>query len=216
MHDNAPHPWLCIPLADYEAHMALPAVGQAQMLATLFHASLLEYFPRSVALIGCAGGNGLEHVAGTSTTRVVAIDINPQFVEAVRARFRRVIPELEPVVADIQALSHPVSPVDLIFAGLLFEYVDVEQTFRQMHSMLNPGGRIVSVIQLASAIPEVTPSPYISLSVLSTAIRIVSPSTLQAHAEHVGLHEMRTATVTASGGKEFQVQVFLKAQGEQQ
>ena len=25
-------PWLTIPLEDYEAHMALPAVGQAQML----------------------------------------------------------------------------------------------------------------------------------------------------------------------------------------
>ena len=28
-------PWLQIPLADYEAHMALPDIGQAQMLADL-------------------------------------------------------------------------------------------------------------------------------------------------------------------------------------
>jgi len=26
-------PWLTIPLEDYEAHMALPAVGQSQILA---------------------------------------------------------------------------------------------------------------------------------------------------------------------------------------
>ena len=29
----AGNPWLTIPLADYEAHMALPQVGQAQLLA---------------------------------------------------------------------------------------------------------------------------------------------------------------------------------------
>ena len=27
------NPWLSIPLEDYEGHMSLPAVGQAQMLA---------------------------------------------------------------------------------------------------------------------------------------------------------------------------------------
>ena len=46
---SADNPWLTIPLADYEAHMALPQVGQAQLLADLFAALVLEYVePESV------------------------------------------------------------------------------------------------------------------------------------------------------------------------
>lgn len=32
------NPWVAIPLADYEGHMASPAVGQAEMLAVARHA----------------------------------------------------------------------------------------------------------------------------------------------------------------------------------
>jgi hypothetical protein len=57
---SADNPWLTIPLSDYEAHTALPQVGQAQLLADLFAAEL-----RALAVVGrgarCAGGNGFEH-----------------------------------------------------------------------------------------------------------------------------------------------------------
>lgn len=41
------NPWLEIPLADYEAHMALPQVAQAQLLANIFGRILTEHGPRS-------------------------------------------------------------------------------------------------------------------------------------------------------------------------
>ncbi len=44
---SADNPWLTIPLADYEAHMALPQVGQAQLLADLFAAELRARSPSS-------------------------------------------------------------------------------------------------------------------------------------------------------------------------
>ncbi len=53
-------PWLDIPLADYEGHMALPYVAQAQLFSGLFAEALQEFSPESVALLGCAGGNGFE------------------------------------------------------------------------------------------------------------------------------------------------------------
>jgi hypothetical protein len=34
------NPWLDIPLSDYEGHMALPEVAQAQLLADVFSAQL--------------------------------------------------------------------------------------------------------------------------------------------------------------------------------
>jgi hypothetical protein len=73
-------PWLSIPLADYERHMALPQVGQAAALASEFERLLREHRPAAVALLGCAGGNGLERVDPATTQRVVAPDLNPGYV----------------------------------------------------------------------------------------------------------------------------------------
>ena len=49
------NPWLDIPLADYEAHMALPTVGQQQLIADQLGTLIGTYSPSSVAIIGCAG-----------------------------------------------------------------------------------------------------------------------------------------------------------------
>jgi hypothetical protein len=47
-------PWLTIPLEDYEAHMALPAVGQAQMLAEQLAILIERRAPASAAVMGAA------------------------------------------------------------------------------------------------------------------------------------------------------------------
>jgi len=74
------NPWLDIPLADYEDHMALAEVAQAQLLAGFFGEALREYSPQSVAVIGCAGGNGFEKIDPGITKRVAGIDINPDYI----------------------------------------------------------------------------------------------------------------------------------------
>ena len=58
-------PWREIPLSDYEAHMSLPSVGQARMLADQLALLLERHAPISVAIIGCAGGNGLDRIDST-------------------------------------------------------------------------------------------------------------------------------------------------------
>src|SRR5690349_21449618 len=118
------NPWLDIPLGDYEGHMASPQVGQAQLLSDTLAESLRTYSPRSIALLGCAGGNGLEQVDISKTDRVVCVDINPRYVEQVCARFGSRIPMLEATVGDIQSDDFSFAPVELVFAGLLLEYVD--------------------------------------------------------------------------------------------
>jgi hypothetical protein len=62
--------WLNIPLADYEAHMSMPTVGQAQMIADQFDRALKRWAPTSVAVIGCAGGNGLDRIEQGTLRRV--------------------------------------------------------------------------------------------------------------------------------------------------
>jgi len=60
------NPWLALPLEDYEGHMGLDAVNQLAPLADLFGEALARLRPRSVAILGVAGGNGLQHVDGRS------------------------------------------------------------------------------------------------------------------------------------------------------
>ena len=61
------NPWLDIPVADYEAHMALPAVGRSQLIADELGILLGAYSPGSVAIIGWPGGNGFDRIVGAST-----------------------------------------------------------------------------------------------------------------------------------------------------
>ena len=55
------NPWLTLPLDDYEGHMGSADVNQLAPLADLFGEALAHLRPRSVAVLGVAGGNGLEH-----------------------------------------------------------------------------------------------------------------------------------------------------------
>ncbi|HEX8756854.1 MAG TPA: class I SAM-dependent methyltransferase [Steroidobacteraceae bacterium] len=101
----ADNPWLTIPIEDYEAHMALPGIGQAQMLAEELARAASQISARSVAVVGCSGGNGLATLPA-SVRRIVAIDINPAYVEALRGRFDGCSAALELFVADIQTPVH--------------------------------------------------------------------------------------------------------------
>jgi hypothetical protein len=81
------HPWLEIPIADYEAHMALPAVGQAHLLGAALLRTVAQFQPCSLAVLGTAGGNGLEFVEHTSVRRMVALDFNPDYLALCSRRF---------------------------------------------------------------------------------------------------------------------------------
>ena len=203
------NPWLQIPLSDYEAHMALPHVRQAQLLSSIFGSALDTYTPRSIALLGCAGGNGLEQLEGRELGRVVAVDINPAYVEHVRARWRGRIAGLDLVVGDVEKDDLDIPPVDLVFAGLVLEYLDTVAALPRMRSMVRLGGTLITVLQSASAVtPEITPSPFRSLSALSSIMGLVPPDRLGTLAEEHGFRQIDVRAVQAEGGKHFIVQSF--------
>lgn len=79
--------WLDVPLDDYEGHMRAAGVGQLDVLRDLFAEALTVCRPASVAILGVAGGNGLDAIDPLSTTRVVGVDINPEYLAATGRRF---------------------------------------------------------------------------------------------------------------------------------
>ena len=106
------NPWLAIPLADYEGHMASPDVGQAEMLAKEFEALLKGHAPKTVALVGCAGGNGFDKAAEVGVARLVGIDLNARYIADAKDRYANTIPGLELHCADIQGDMPDVQAVE--------------------------------------------------------------------------------------------------------
>ena len=185
--------------------MALPHVGQAELLAEVLATALREHAPRSVAIFGCAGGNGFDRVP--LDTRLVGVDVNPDYVAVARKRHKK-RKGLELYVADVANDELPFEAVELAFAGLLLEYMDPRVALERIGKTLLPGGALVAVVQLASKRASVTPSPYTSLETLAPSMRLVSTAEL-VKAALAERYQLRAADVwKASGGKQFAVHTY--------
>jgi hypothetical protein len=203
------NPWLDIPLEDYEAHMSLPAVGQAQMIAEQLARAVERWDPRSMAVIGCAGGNGLDKIAGSTVERVVAVDVNPDYIERTRARHAQRLPKLQLVCADVQSESLIYEPVELTYAALLFEYVEILSTLRTIKRNSRANAVLTTVLQLSHpTICAVSPSPYSSLDSLTSAMTFVAPEALRHAAAEVGFAVADSTSIELPSGKQFCVQSF--------
>jgi SAM-dependent methyltransferase len=204
----ADNPWLTIPIEDYESHMALPEIGQAQMLAEELKRAILQTSATSVALVGCSGGNGLAALPAT-VRRIVAIDINPAYVETLRGRYQRHGTGLEVFVADIQEGAPPCALVDLVYAGLILEYVDLPPSMAALRGLCAPDGTMAAVIQLPSDSGRfVSPSPFASLRSLQGFARTRSRREVEEHARAAGFRATQARTIVSAGGKSFDVLYF--------
>jgi trans-aconitate methyltransferase len=202
-------PWLDIPLRDYEAHMVMPAIGQSKLIADQLKTLVKTYAPSSVAILGCAGGNGFEQLIDTSVSRVVGVDINPHYIEEARERYVGRVPGLQLVVGDIQASTRLFEPVDFMYAALVFEYVDVGRTMSVLRRHCQPKGILAALRQVPhKTLPEVSPSPYPTLGQLASAMHFVSHEELQRHATQVGFTPETSRDILSPGGKQFTVETF--------
>jgi trans-aconitate methyltransferase len=201
-------PWQEIPLLDYEAHMSLPSVGQAGMLADQLAQLIERHTPTSVAIIGCAGGNGLERIDSTRVERVVAIDINPEYVAATERRHADQSANLDCRCADVQSETLLFDPVELIYAALIFEYVDIAATFATLKRNLQPGGTVAVILQLPHSDQHaVSASPYRSLDKLVPAMKLVELDELRSYARAAGFTVGSSNRIDLPSGKQFWMQI---------
>jgi len=203
------NPWLTIPLADYEGHMSLPSIDQAKMLADRFELLIERTTPSSVAIIGCAGGNGLERLASRQIERIVGVDINPEYIEEARTRHATRLPHLELYCADVQSDLLQFGPVDLIYAALLFEYVDTPSAIATLRRNCQRNGTLATLLQLPNSTrPAVSSSPYASLNVLAPAIRLLAPDALRGFAAAAGFATADSEVIELASGTQFCLQTF--------
>jgi len=206
------NPWLEIPLADYVGHMSSPQVGQHQVLNALLKEALSRARPRSALVLGCSTGNGLEHVDPVVTSHVVAIDINPAYLERLAERFPAPRFALELHCADLVESSFEREAFDLVHAALILEYLDWVRVLPRVAAAIRPGGVLTAVLQLPShTTPAVTPTPFTTLRVLESIFCFVDPRLLIAEAAALGLRVESRRTEHLESSKAFEILRFRRA-----
>lgn len=162
------NPWLNIPLADYEGHMGSAQVQQLDALSELFAEALERCRPASIAVLGIAGGNGLDRVDSGITKRIVGIDINPLYLEEVQRRYVGEL-ALELHCLDLAERLVDLAPVQLVHAALVFEHAGVDLCLENALSLVAPGGAFSVVLQLPSESEAgVGASPFASMQNLKS------------------------------------------------
>ena len=210
MQDNENrNPWLSIPASDYEAHMGENGANQLPLLSKAFKDLLDEFRPESVAVLGCATGNGFEHVEADVTGLLVGIDINPEYLDVARSRFEAKIPNLQLFCSDVSKIVLEPRTIDLVSCGLFFEHVDPELVIAKVLRWLKPGGVFGTVVQLSSATGRsVADTGIESVKALESSARLIDPQLLRDLAEKAGFHQLETKTVALETGTSFQVLVY--------
>ena len=157
---NMTNPWNDISLSDYENHMSLDSVGQLQALNLLMKAQFEAFPVRTAAVLGVAGGNGLEHIDLSKYQTVYGIDINEGYLKTVEERYKDLAGILECCCIDLITEPEKLPSSELVIANLLIEYIGYE-AFQKAIKKIDPE-YVSCVIQINTDEAQwVSDSPYL-------------------------------------------------------
>jgi len=118
---------------------------------------------------------------------------------------------LEVVEADLEMCTLENQAYSLIYAGLVFEYIEPRKLLQNISTWLSVGGIMISILQLPSKhLTQVSETPYTSLKALESIMKLVSPKQFKSIAYDTGLQEMEARTVTLESGKPFFIGTYTR------
>jgi predicted TPR repeat methyltransferase len=196
-----PNPWTLVPAAEYERHMGPEGTDQLRPLAAILGRAYADLRPRRLLVLGVATGNGLEHVDPGITERVVGVDVNIQYVAVARQRFASLGPRLELYCGDLEKVELPPASFDLVWAGLVLEYVDLGVAARRIAGWLAPGGSLVVALQHPSGGAAAASAGAQRLRAVAEAMRLVPPEELAGHLDAAGLEPRQAYLVEVAPGR---------------
>jgi SAM-dependent methyltransferase len=208
---STPNPWTVVPASDYEAHMGPAGVDQLAPLSQIFQEVYAATQPDRVLLLGCATGNGLEHVNPSVTKSIVGVDVNLQYLGVARQRYFHLGPRLELFCSEAEKFRAPPGSFDLVHAALVFEYLYPEVLVRRVAEWLADRGTCSVVLQLPGGSGPEAPSK--AMRIIQKAMRLVPPEEIERLFASYGLPRRRSWTVPLRGGKSFWVGLFGKDHG---
>jgi SAM-dependent methyltransferase len=206
------NPWLDVPLADYEGHMSAPQVAQLGALADLFGEALVYAKPESVAILGIAGGNGLDRVDPARVRRVVGVDISQDYLDRVRERYSELPLDLH--LTDLSCVRLGVGPVDLVHAALIFEHTGCGMALANALATVKPGGHLAAVLQLPSqSTAGVSQTGFDSMQGLAKDFALIDAEAFSRDIETRGLRMVHQIRRPVAGGKALWMGMFVNSEG---
>ncbi len=153
------NPWEEISLSDYENHMKLDSIMQLQSMNQMMKDQFNAYPVSSVMILGIAGGNGLEHIDRNKFKKVYGIDINGEYLKAVKERYSGLSDILECIQLNLTRETSQLPKAELLIANLLIEYIGYD-CFQKAVEQVKPK-YVSSIIQINTDDGWVSDSPYI-------------------------------------------------------
>jgi SAM-dependent methyltransferase len=201
------NPWQNISADDYEGHMK--AVGQSQLLNSVFKHYFDLYQPKNIIVPGATTGNGLENI-DQEIYSIIAIDINEDYLQKLKSRLPS-LANLNTVCGDIQTLVLNNPAADFIYAALIFEYVDVEKTIANIKKWIKPAGRLVTVLQIPNKkLSAVSATKFTSLNQLGGIMKLVDIGYFEEIMAKNNLRKEESKVIELESGKQFYVCVHVK------
>lgn len=201
------NPWLNVPLGEYEAHMNSAEVQQLKALSDLFAETIRYCRPTSIAILGIAGGNGLEHIDSNLTSRVAGLDVNQIYLEVVKQRYPH-LAGLELHRIDLAEELAEWEPFQLVHAALIFEHAGMGRCIENAVSLTAAGGKLSIVLQLPGKIGAAITSPFKSIQALQPHFSLVNSASLRAEIEKHGFRLTRENTRPVAAGKGLWLGIF--------
>lgn len=121
------NPWEEINLDIYENHMSSNEVYQLQTLKRIMDEQAVENEHKKIAILGIAGGNGLDCPNIKNAEKVYGIDINSEYLSECVKRYKDVYGErLELIQRDLTLKGAEIPCTDLLICNLIVEYLGID------------------------------------------------------------------------------------------
>ena len=195
------NPWKEISLSDYENHMSLDSVKQLQAMNVMMKKQFEAYPVNTAMVFGIAGGNGLEHVNQEKYKKIYGIDINEEYLAAVKERYSDMKDILECRIVDLLGSIVALPKAELVIANLFIEYVGYEAFTK---AILKSEAKYVScIIQInLDESTWVSDSPYLhSFDGLDEVHHQMEEKALMQAMEGIGYEHIKTEEFSLPNGK---------------
>jgi hypothetical protein len=156
-----------------------------------------------------AGGNGLDRVDCTITKKILALEINVRYLDAVRQRYSA-LPGLELYCRDLAGEPLNLPPVELVHAALVFEHTGLGCCLENALSVVAPRGKFSIVLQLPSKEQDVTVTRYSSVQALRDHFALIDVSKFQRSLEEKGWYLFHEEQRDLPAGRVFWLGIFVR------
>lgn len=202
--------WNEIPLNDYELHMNHETVGQLKLLDELTRNYLDIIKPKIAVFLGIAGGNGLDHINNTITSKVIGIDINEEYLSITQKRYAEKIPSLQLLQLDLSKEKSSLFEADFIWAALILEYAGIDNVLKFSYNNLKQNGHLVVSIQSNNQVQSISETDIESVKKVGKIFKIVNPGELEKIAVRLYFLQLSSEENVLPNGKSIKTYLFQK------